>query len=145
MKDLEKDLESFLSAFRRKPVPPGLRTRILQQVQKQQDLVGGFTPAMRWLAAICLGLIAIISGGDFFLTLLEQRRLSAVFRPDQVEKPGRIQEYISLALPEINGGGKPDKAVLFLLGSGKIKPPAQSSRLRYYMKIKIMEEEFDGR
>jgi len=59
MTDSEKEMESYLSRFRRRLPPPGFKEQLLRRLEERRKLERAMTPAMWKIAFTCLALIVI--------------------------------------------------------------------------------------
>jgi len=59
MTDSEKEMESYLSRFRRRLPPPGFKEQLLRHLEERRKLERAMTPAMWKIAFTCLALIVI--------------------------------------------------------------------------------------
>ena len=87
MTDPEKEMESYLSRFRRKVPPPGFKEQLLGRVEERRKLEQAITPPRWKIAVACLALIVIFLGANFFINRTEERYLSAFLDINRPLKP----------------------------------------------------------
>ena len=81
-----QDIEKTLLSLSPKPVPQGLRERVLDSaLEKRRDLV--MTPWMRAVAGVCAALIAVAVLGDAAVTRAQNDTLRALLNGRGVSRP----------------------------------------------------------
>jgi hypothetical protein len=144
MKEPEKNLESFLSQFRRKPAPPELKERILRQAEEKKRLEHVITPFMWKLAAVSLTLIVLSLGAELIISPSGPLSSSAVLSSKPGEEIEKSQEEITLYGQEILGLSKAQESLLLSSGLNKQKMTVRTWNIKDYLKLRNTEEEFNG-
>jgi len=94
-----RDIEKTLLSLSPKPVPPGLRAKVLGPALKtRQDLV--MTPWMRAAAVACAVLIAVAVLGDIAVARAQNDNLRALLNGRAAARP--LAEDLGLLLAEIS-------------------------------------------
>lgn len=144
MTDSEKEMESYLSRFRRRLPPPGFKEQLLRRLEERRKLERAMTPAMWKIAFTCLALIVIFLGANVFINRTEGRHLSALLNIKPTTETGIVQEDMPLIQAEIQELASLEKSLQILKGLSNQKDEARKRSIKDYFNLLNMKEEFNG-
>jgi len=144
MTDPEKEMEAFLSRFKRRPLPPGFKEQLLKQVEERRNYGQVMTPVMWKIAVACVALIVIFLGANAFINRTEGRHLSALLNIKPTAETGIVQEDMPLIQVEIQELASLEKSLQILQGLSNQKDEARKWSIKDYLNLLNMKEEFNG-
>jgi hypothetical protein len=147
----EIKFESFLSEFRRKPAPAGLKERILHrlaELRQRRHLETAFTPSMRLIAVFCLVFIVLTLSAELIITRSETRSIQALWPPAASDSVQPVEDEFNSIWAEWLGLSTYEKSLFSLWSAGKKTfYRSQISGAFWQIKIwqiKILMEELNG-
>ncbi|MBC7350387.1 MAG: hypothetical protein H5U05_10500 [Candidatus Aminicenantes bacterium] len=142
----DRNFESFLSKFRRKPAPAGLKERIFQRLEEQGELAhleAAFTPAMRRITIFCLAVIALTLWAEIMITRSETQHFQALWPLATTYSNQPVEDELNSIRAEWSELSTYEKS-LSSLRSARKKASHQDQRPGFYWQIKFLMEELNG-
>jgi hypothetical protein len=144
MIDPEKEMESYLSRFRRKVPPSGFKEQLLGRVEERRKLEQVITPARWKIAVACLALIVIFLGANFFINRIEERYLSAFLDINQATESGIIEESLPSLLADVPELAGLEKSAQIFKRRIREKAETRKQKIEEYLNLLNMKEEYNG-
>jgi len=144
MIDPEKEMESYLSRFRRKVPPPGFKEQLLGRVEKRRKLEQVITPTRWKIAVACLALIVIFLGANSFTTRAERQHLSALLNINQATESGIVEEALPSVLADVPELAGLEKSPQILKKRIREKAETRKQKIEEYLNLLNMKEEYNG-
>ncbi|HRV06625.1 MAG TPA: hypothetical protein P5517_07030 [Candidatus Saccharicenans sp.] len=144
MTDPEKEMESYLSRFRRKVPPPGFKEQLLGRVEERRKLEQVITPARWKIAVACLALIVIFLGANFFINRTEERYLSAFLDIKQATESGIVEEALPSVLADVPELAGLENSPEILKRRIREKAEPRKQKIEEYLNLLNIKEEYNG-
>ena len=144
MIDPEKEMESYLSRFRRKVPPPGFKEQLLGRVEERRKLEQAITPPRWKIAVACLALIVIFLGANFFINRTEERYLSAFLDINQATESGIVEEALPSFLADVPELAGLEKSPQIFKRRIREKAEPRKQKIEEYLNLLNMKEEYNG-
>jgi hypothetical protein len=144
MTDPEKEMESYLARFKRRPLPPGFKEQLLRRTEERRKLERVMTPTRWKIALTCLALVIILAGVNLITTRAEKQHLSALLNINQATESGIVEEAISSLpadMPELAGL---EKSPQILKRRIREKAETRKQKIEEYLNLLNMKEEYNG-
>ena len=144
MIDPEKEMESYLSRFRRKVPPPGFKEQLLGRVEERRKLEQAITPPRWKIAVACLALIVIFLGANFFINRTEERYLSAFLDIKQATESGIVEEALPSVLADVPELAGLENSPEILKRRIREKAEPRKQKIEEYLNLLNIKEEYNG-
>jgi hypothetical protein len=140
-KDEARDIEERLKEIKLKPVPPGLKDKVLEAAREHKEESAWTTPLLRWCLAGCAALLAVVFITDGLVSHAQQNRLQALF--DGSRTTPRLTEDGSRMLAEVLGELASEKLLVQSEMAAEKQTKAEQIRREEILK-ELLLEDFDG-
>ena len=144
MTDPEKEMESYLSRFKRRLPPPGFKEQLLRRVEERRKLEQVMTPARWKIAFTCLVLAVIFLAANVFIVRNEKQHLSALLNINQATESGIVEESLPSLLADIPELTGLEKSPQILKWQSREKAESRKQKVEEYLNLLNMKEEYNG-
>ena len=144
MTDPEKEMESYLSRFKRRLPPPGFKEQLLSRVEERRKLEQLMTPARWKIACTCLVLAVIFLAANVFIVRNEKQHLSALLNINQATESGIVEESLPSLLADIPELTGLEKSPQILKWQSREKAESRKQKVEDYLNLLNIKEEYNG-